>query len=165
MSDDTIEPNEEPDIELDGDLDDLEIDLEMDDDNAILPEGEEDDDDHEIEVPSGVKITSEDEEEDEDEDDEVEADLDTILRERLASEDEDEDEDDTLTEGDVVEKVLVSAEGDRILSKQEDEVLCTGCFLLVKASQYDDRGGTAACPHCGTPIGSYVLGYYFNAEN
>lgn len=127
MSDDTIEPNEEPDIELDGDLDDLEIDLEMDDDDAIPPEGEEDDDDHEIEVPSGVKITSED---------------------------EDEDEDDTETEGDVVEKVLVSAEGDRILSKQEDEVLCTGCFLLVKASQYDDRGGTAACPHCGTPIGS-----------
>ncbi|MCH1615852.1 MAG: DUF4193 family protein, partial [Acidimicrobiales bacterium] len=102
--------------------------------------------------PSGVKIASEDEDEDEDEDEEVEADLDTILRERLASEDEDEDEDET--EGDVAEKVLISAEGDRILSKQEDEVLCTGCFLLVKASQFDYRGGAAACPHCGTPIGS-----------
>ena len=88
------------------------------------------------------------------------ADLDTILRERLASEDEDDDETESDSDSDsdseegVPEKVLVSAEGDRILSKQEDEVLCTGCFLLVKASQYDDRGGTAACPHCGTPIGS-----------
>ncbi|MFQ3315020.1 MAG: hypothetical protein ACI85J_001000 [Candidatus Poriferisodalaceae bacterium] len=157
MSDDTKEPNEEPDIDLDGDLDDLEIDLEIDDDDAVPPEGDEADDASEIEVPSGVKITSEEEEEeDDDDDDEVEADLDTILRERLASEDEDEDESETETgtEEGVTEKVLVSAEGDRILSKQEDEVLCTGCFLLVKASQYDDRGGTAACPHCGTPIGS-----------
>ena len=157
MSDDTKEPNEEPDIDLDGDLDDLEIDLEIDDDDAVPPEGDEADDASEIEVPSGVKITSEEEEEEEDDDDdEVEADLDTILRERLASEDEDEDESETETgtEEGVTEKVLVSAEGDRILSKQEDEVLCTGCFLLVKASQYDDRGGTAACPHCGTPIGS-----------
>ena len=162
MSDDTKEPNEEPDIDLDGDLDDLEIDLEIDDDDAVPPEGDEADDASEIEVPSGVKITSEEEEDDDDddEDDEVEADLDTILRERLASEDEDEDEDEsdtetaTATQEGVTEKVLVSAEGDRILSKQEDEVLCTGCFLLVKASQYDDRGGTAACPHCGTPIGS-----------
>ena len=105
-------------------------------------------------MPSGVKIVSEEEEDDDDEDDEVEADLDTILRERLASEDEDDDETETETEEGVAEKVLVSAEGDRILSKQEDEVLCTGCFLLVKASQYDDRGGTAACPHCGTPIGN-----------
>jgi len=150
MSDDTKEPNEEPDIDLDGDLDDLEIDLEIDDDDAVPPEGDEADDASEIEVPSGVKITSEEEEEeDDDDDDEVEADLDTILRERLASEDEDEDESETETgtEEGVTEKVLVSAEGDRILSKQEDEVLCTGCFLLVKASQYDDRGGTA-------PIGS-----------
>lgn len=125
MSDDTLEPNEEPDIELDDDLDDLEIELEIDDDDVVPPEGDEDDDANEIEVPSGVKIASEDEDEDEDE-----------------------------TEGDVAEKVLISAEGDRILSKQEDEVLCTGCFLLVKASQFDYRGGAAACPHCGTPIGS-----------
>ena len=87
-------------------------------------------------------LDSDDEDED---DDEVEADLDTILKERLSSaEDEDDEEED--------EGVITTAEGDRIPSKQEDEILCEGCFLLVKESQYDTRDNVPSCPHCGTQL-------------
>ena len=84
---------------------------------------------------------------DEDEDDEVEADLDTILKERLSSSDEDDEDDEEEEEG-----VITTAEGDRIPGKQEDEILCEGCFLLVKESQYDHRDSVPICPHCGTPL-------------
>ena len=93
------------------------------------------------EVPSGVRPA--DDEEDDDEDEELEADLGEVLKERLASEDdEDDDEDDEIG--------IVT--GSRSASKQEDEILCEGCFLLVKPSQLDTRGPEPACPHCGTPI-------------
>jgi len=108
-----------------------------------LPEGEEEDEEN-TENPAGARPVTEDEDEDED-DDEVEADLDTILKERLSSaEDEDDEEED--------EGVITTAEGDRIPSKQEDEILCEGCFLLVKESQYDTRDNVPSCPHCGTQL-------------
>ena len=93
------------------------------------------------EVPSGVRPT--DDEDDDDDDEELEADLGEILKERLASEDEDEDDDDD-------EVGIVT--GSRSGSKQEDEILCEGCFLLVKPSQFDTRSPEPSCPHCGTPI-------------
>ena len=92
------------------------------------------------EVPAGVRPSDD---EDDDDDEELEADLGEILKERLASEDEDEeDEDDEIG--------IVS--GSRSASKQEDEILCEGCFLLVKPSQFDTRAPEPSCPHCGTPI-------------
>ncbi|MBQ30362.1 MAG: hypothetical protein CL434_11260 [Acidimicrobiaceae bacterium] len=113
------------------------------DEEGLLPEGEEEDEDN-TKNSAGARPVTDDEDEDED-DDEVEADLDTILKERLSSaEDEDDEEED--------EGVITTAEGDRIPSKQEDEILCEGCFLLVKESQYDTRDNVPSCPHCGTQL-------------
>ncbi len=93
------------------------------------------------EIPVGVRPT--DDEDDDDDDEELEADLGEILKERLASEDDDEDDDDD-------EIGIVT--GSRSSSKQEDEILCEGCFLLVKPSQFDTRAPEPSCPHCGTPL-------------
>ena len=80
-------------------------------------------------------------------DDDDEENLEIPAGARPASDDDDEDEDEDEDEG-----VITTAEGDRIPSKQEDEILCEGCFLLVKESQYDMMDGVAICPHCGTPL-------------
>ncbi|MCY4515899.1 MAG: hypothetical protein OXB99_01525 [Acidimicrobiaceae bacterium] len=93
------------------------------------------------EVPAGVRPA--DDEDDDDDDEELEADLGEILKERLASEDDDDDDDDD-------EIGIVT--GSRSSSKQEDEILCEGCFLLVKPSQFDTRAPEPSCPHCGTPL-------------
>ncbi len=93
------------------------------------------------EVPAGVRPDDDDDEDDEDE--ELEADLGEILKERLASEDDDEDDED--------DDIRI-VPGSRSTSKQEDEILCEGCFLLVKPSQFDARSLDPICPHCGTPI-------------
>ncbi|MAF44830.1 MAG: hypothetical protein CL407_02740 [Acidimicrobiaceae bacterium] len=145
MSDEPVE-EEIDEIDADPDLldeemgEEIEIDLEGDD---LI---DDDDDDENREIPAGARPASDDDDEDE-EDDEVEADLDTILKERMSAADDDEDEDEDEDEG-----VITTAEGDRIPSKQEDEILCEGCFLLVKESQYDMRDGIASCPHCGTQL-------------
>ena len=93
------------------------------------------------EVPAGVRPDDDDDEDDEDE--ELEADLGEILKERLASEDDDEDDED--------DDIRI-VPGSRSTSKQEDEILCEGCFLLVMPSQFDARSLDPICPHCGTPI-------------
>ena len=113
--------------------------------HQLLDAYEDDSDEDNKEIPAGARPSADDEDE-EDDDDEVEADLDTILKERLSSADE-EDEDEDEDEG-----VITTAEGDRIPGKQEDEILCEGCFLLVKESQYDMRENIASCPHCGTQL-------------
>lgn len=102
-------------------------------------------DDENGEIPVGALPANDDEDDEDEDDDEVEADLDTILKERLSSaDDEDDDEEE--------EGVITTAEGDRIPSKQEDEILCEGCFLLVRESQYDARDNVPSCPHCGTQL-------------
>ena len=139
---------------LDNDLEPLEEDLEaeelgvdeLDDDPDDDPDDVDDapaNDDEQPssrEVPAGVRPTDD---EDDDDDEEFEADLGEILKERLASEDDDDDDDDD-------EIGIVT--GTRSGSKQEDEILCEGCFLLVKPSQFDTRSPEPSCPHCGTPI-------------
>ena len=141
------------DISDDDDIDDTEPDLDAPDDEIgedLGGDPEEDatvaddaDDDENQETPVGARPSA-DEDEDED-DDEVEADLDTILKERLSSADDEDDEEED-------EGVITTAEGDRIPSKQEDEILCEGCFLLVRESQYDTRDNVPSCPHCGTQL-------------
>ena len=143
LLDDDLEPMEE-DLEaeelgvagLDDDSDDVDVDVDDDDADA-----DDDDQPDSREVPAGVRPT--DDEDDDDDDEELEADLGEILKERLASEDEDDDDDDD-------EIGIVT--GTRSGSKQEDEILCEGCFLLVKPSQFDTRSPEPSCPHCGTPI-------------
>jgi|TARA_B110000014_G_scaffold62867_2_gene42666 hypothetical protein len=141
------------DIPDDDDIDETEpdpdaLDDEMNEDPGDDPEedatvGDDEDDDENQETPVGARPSA-DEDEDED-DDEVEADLDTILKERLSSADDEDDEEED-------EGVITTAEGDRIPSKQEDEILCEGCFLLVRESQYDTRDNVPSCPHCGTQL-------------
>ena len=137
---DDLEAEELGVADLDDDIDDVD-DLDTDG----LGDGEtassDDDSGPSREVPAGVRPT--DDEDDDDDDEELEADLGEILKERLASEDEDEDDEDD-------EIGIVT--GSRSASKQEDEILCEGCFLLVKPSQFDMRGPEPSCPHCGTPI-------------
>ncbi|WP_420626898.1 hypothetical protein [Candidatus Poriferisodalis sp.] len=143
MLDDDIEPMEEdleaeelgvgdPDDDLADDVDDLDVD-------ETTPD--EKDSKSSREVPAGVGPA--DDEDDDDDDEELEADLGEILKERLASENDDEDDEDD-------EIGIVT--GSRSSSKQEDEILCEGCFLLVKPSQYDTRSPEPSCPHCGTPL-------------
>ncbi len=149
MSDEPTDEETE-DIEPDPDLTDedmegeIELDMEAD---AILGEEDSEGDDENKEIPVGARPAADEEEEDE-EDDEVEADLDTILKERLSSADDEDEEEEEEEDDD--EGVITTAEGDRIPGKQEDEILCEGCFLLVKESQYDMRDNVASCPHCGT---------------
>lgn len=122
------------------DIDD-DLDNDLDDVDDKKTESSDDEAEPSREVPAGARPA--DEEDDDDDDEELEADLGEILKERLASEDDDEDEDDD-------EIGIVT--GSRSASKQEDEILCEGCFLLVKPSQFDTRAPEPSCPHCGTPI-------------
>ena len=143
LPDDDLEPME-GDLEatelgvdgLDDDLDDEPDDIDVDTSSAS-----DDGQSNSREVPTGVRPAAD--EDDDDEDEEIEADLGEILKERLASEDDDEDDDD-----DEIGIVTGTHSG----SKQEDEILCEGCFLLVKPSQFDTRSPEPSCPHCGTPI-------------
>ncbi|WP_419945486.1 hypothetical protein [Candidatus Poriferisodalis sp.] len=121
-----------------GDLDENPDDDDSDD--LDVDDSAEDDEPSSREVPTGVRLTDDDD--DEDEDEEFEADLGEILKERLASEDDDDDEDDAVG--------IVT--GSRAGTKQEEEILCEGCFLLIKPSQFDTRSPEPSCPHCGTPI-------------
>ena len=142
LLDGDLEPMEEDLEATELGVDDIDDDLDEDDDELDVDESPADDDKpSNREVPTGVRPA--DDEDDDDEDEELEADLGEILKERLASEDDDEDDDDD-------EIGIVT--GSRSGSKQEDEILCEGCFLLVKPSQFDTRSPEPSCPHCGTPI-------------
>ncbi|WP_419853806.1 hypothetical protein [Candidatus Poriferisodalis sp.] len=138
---DDLEAEELGVTELDDDIEDVD---DLDGDGLDTGETASSDDDSgpSREVPAGVRPATDDEDDDDD-DEELEADLGEILKERLASEDEDEDDEDD-------EIGIVT--GSRSASKQEDEILCQGCFLLIKPSQFDTRSPEPSCPHCGTPI-------------
>ena len=82
-----------------------------------------------------------DEEEDEPDPDEVEADLDAILKDRIAASDDDDEED----EG--VPPKAPSPAG--LVERQETEIHCPHCFLLVQAKTVAEMG---ECGHCGGPI-------------
>jgi len=81
-----------------------------------------------------------DEEEDEPDPDEVEADLDAILKDRIAASDDDEED-----EG--VPPKAPSPAG--LVERQETEIHCPHCFLLVQAKTVAEMG---ECGHCGGPI-------------
>ena len=74
-------------------------------------------------------------------DDDVEEDLDKILKDRLvAKEDEDDDE---------VEEEPADSRGEggeRLQPKQQNEQLCSACFLLVKSSAPNCPVGDDDCP-------------------
>ena len=104
---------------------------------AMLEDG-----DPEEPVEDGKADEDEDEEEDEPDPDEVEADLDAILKDRIAASDDDEEEEE---EG--APPKAPSPAG--LVERQETEIHCPHCFLLVQAKTVAEMG---ECGHCGGPI-------------
>lgn len=161
MADDTPQdPDEEFDLEeeveevAEVDLDEAELDdddaigpdLVDDDDDAIAVDDdtEEDEDDAAAEAPRTRRKKRDDDEEDDDDellaDDDVEADLDKILKDRMVTVDEEDDEDED-------DEVDVRGEGaERLQPKQQDEQLCSSCFLLVRATAPNCPVGDDDCP-------------------
>ena len=150
MSDDL--PNEMTDEEFSGEpaedeIEDGELEeaaLEVGDPEEPFGEEEADaaeDEDEDEDGPRPADATG-DEEEDEPDPDEVEADLDAILKDRIAASDDDEEDDD---EG--VPAKAPSPAG--LVERQETEIHCPHCFLLVQAKTVAEMG---ECGHCGGPI-------------
>ena len=152
MSDDL--PNEITDEEFSGEpaedeIEDGELEeaaLEVDDpeepfgeEEADAAEDEEEDEDEDGARPADA---TGDDEEDEPDPDEVKADLDAILKDRIAASDDDEEEED---EG--VPAKAPSPAG--LVERQETEIHCPHCFLLVQAKTVAEMG---ECGHCGGPI-------------
>ena len=153
MSDELEEGNDAPDDdELQDDFgDDMpeDVDLEDAEDSEIFEEDEEifdedgdgsDDDDFDDGEEASSSTASNDD--DDDDDDEVEADLTAILEDRIkANDDEDPEEDEAVKSGD--------GEDANVVAKQEDEMNCPSCFLLVSKAAIEKDG---ECPHCGAVI-------------
>ena len=143
MSDDL--PNEMTDEEFSGEPAEDEIeDGELEETTLETgePDAAEDEDEDEDEDGARPADATADEEEDEPDPDEVEADLDAILKDRIAASDDDDDDDD---EG-VPAKAPSSA---GLVERQETEIHCPHCFLLVQAKTVAEMG---ECGHCGGPI-------------
>ena len=150
MSDELEEGNDAPDDdELQDDFgDDMpeDVDLEDAEDSEIFEEDEEifdedgdgsDDDDFDDGEEASSSTASIDD--DDDDDDEVEADLTAILEDRIkANDDEDPEEGEAVKSGD--------GEDANVVAKQEDEMNCPSCFLLVSKAAIEKDG---ECPHCG----------------
>ncbi len=98
------------------------------------------DDDDADDEPASLEEVAEAEESEAD-DDEVEADLTAILQERIAA---DDDEEKPESKGRVE-----TEEGEQLVSKKDDEVLCSSCFTLVSQKAIDEE---QACPNCGADI-------------
>ena len=143
MSDDP--PNEMTDEEFSGEPAEDEIeDGELEETTLETgePDAAEDEDEDEDEDGARPADATADEEEDEPDPDEVEADLDAILKDRIAASDDDDDEED---EG--VPPKAPSPAG--LVERQETEIHCPHCFLLVQAKTVAEMG---ECGHCGGPI-------------
>ena len=155
MSDELEEGNDAPDDdELQDDFgDDMpeDVDLEDGEDSEIFEEDDEifdedgdgsDDDDFDDGEEAPSSTASNDDDDDDDDDDEVEADLTAILEDRIkANDDEDPEEDEAVKSGD--------GEDANVVAKQEDEMNCPSCFLLVSKAAIEKDG---ECPHCGAVI-------------
>jgi hypothetical protein len=141
MAEDEI--NEE---EVEHEAEDVDVDDLDDDDDGAAPDDDDDDldddDDDEVENEAPKtrrKSTDDDDDDDELLDDDVEEDLDKILKDRLVVADEEEEE-----EADEPEP---KGEGDeRLQPKQQNEQLCSSCFLLVKTSAPNCPVGDDDCP-------------------
>ncbi len=103
----------------------------FDEDGEIF---DEEDDDFDDEEPSPKSDNGDDED-----DDEVEADLTAILQERITSEDDEDAEENETSKADESDEA-------NVVAKQEDEINCPSCFLLVSQAALEKDG---ECPHCG----------------
>ena len=114
--------------------------LEGSEDGEIFDEDDDDfsDDDDDDDEASSADASSDDD----DDDDEVEADLTAILEDRIkANDDENPEEAESAKSAD--------GEDASVVAKQEDEMNCPSCFLLVSKAAIEKDG---ECPHCGAII-------------
>ena len=102
---------------------------------------DEDDEDADEKGPRPVG-GSEHEDDEEPDPDDVEADLEAILRDRISASDDDEEDED---EG----PATTPGGTDQPSARQETELVCPHCFLLVQAATVAETG---ECGHCGGPI-------------
>ena len=141
--------NDDLDSDVPGDevMDESELDDEFDDSAAAADDVESDDKEEDDEDEEGARPAGDDASEEEDEDDdEVEADLDAILRDRIAADEDEEDEDEDEAR---VTVATPAPSPDGLVERQDDELHCPHCFLLVQAVAVVDSG---ECGHCGGPI-------------
>ena len=112
--------------------------LEGSEDGEIFDEDDDDFSDDDEEEASSADVNSDDD----DDDDEVEADLTAILEDRIkANDDENPEEGESAKAAD--------GEDTNVVAKQEDEMNCPSCFLLVSKAAIEKDG---ECPHCGAVI-------------
>ncbi len=132
---DDMPEDEELEGSEDGDIFDEDDEIFDDDDDSDDDEFDDDDDDK---GPATTDAISDDE----DDDDEVEADLTAILENRIKANDDENPEDGESAK---------SADGEdaNVVAKQEDEMNCPSCFLLVSKAAIEKDG---ECPHCGAVI-------------
>ena len=99
---------------------------------------DEDDDEDDGDDDDSADVSSDDD----DDHDEVEADLTAILEDRIkANDDENPEEAESPKSAD--------GEDANVVAKQEDEMNCPSCFLLVSKAAIEKDG---ECPHCGAVI-------------
>jgi len=112
--------------------------LEGSEDGEIFDEDDDDFSDDDDDEASSADASSDDD----DDDDEVEADLTAILEDRIkANDDENPEEAESAKSAD--------GEDASVVAKQEDEMNCPSCFLLVSKAAIEKDG---ECPHCGAII-------------
>ena len=99
------------------------------------------DDEDDEKGPRPVDRSGHEDDEEPDPDD-VEADLEAILRDRISASDDDEEDED---EG----PATTPGGTDQPSARQETELVCPHCFLLVQAETVAETG---ECGHCGGPI-------------
>ena len=110
--------------------------LEGSEDGEIFDEDDDEDDGDDDDDSADVSS------DDDDDDDEVEADLTAILEDRIkANDDENPEEAEPPKSPD--------GEDANVIAKQEDEMNCPSCFLLVSKAAIEKDG---ECPHCGAVI-------------
>ena len=112
--------------------------------DATDGDAETDDEDDEDESGPRPEPSPHDDDDDEPDPDDVEADLDKILRDRIAADDDDDDDDD---DDGGARPAAVPPGG--VEARQETELHCPHCFLLVQRTAVAETG---ECGHCGGSI-------------
>ena len=144
MSDDVSDKPMDEDLaedEPDDDFDDGDEVEDLSDDAGVSgdkDDKEEDDEDDDDEAGANPVVAAGDDE-DEPDPDEVEADLGEILRDRIAANEDDEEE----------ENVPAPVPTGELVERQDTELHCPHCFLLIQAKTVAETG---ECGHCGGPI-------------
>ena len=142
IDDEEVQDGFDEDMPEDEDLEGAEDGEIFDEDGEIFDKDGDDSDDDDFDDDEASSSDVKSDGDDDDDDDEVEADLTAILEDRIkANDDEDLEEGESVKSGD--------SEDANVVAKQEDEMNCPSCFLLVSKIAIEEDG---ECPHCGAVI-------------